>query len=585
MSAYKLIPAAKIPEIVGDLKEVTIDTETTGFDWWAHKLCYVQIGTGDGKAFLVDVRKYSPELQALLSNPKVGKVFHKASFDVLFLEQNGYKVEHISFDTKLAAYILDNTQENGLKDLAQKYLRREVLTFDEIIPKAQRAKKGEPRPPKPTILDVEPAVLLEYACADADNTYELKELFRPEIQRQGFMALMEMELCVQNILIKMQRNGCKMNLAKADKLRIEVQNLMFNASKQAHTCLKSDFNLDSPKQLVNILYGQLALPICGLSKTTGLPSTDEKSLKCLVNDHPIVQHILEYKKYAKLLGTYLEPLPQLVDEQDCLHGRFNQEVTDTGRLSSSGPNLQNIPVKTKLGIEYRNCFISRFKDGKLLVADYNQIEVRILAHLSKDPVLIRALKDGMDTHKLTASFIYGIRPEKVTKPQRNIAKTINFGIIYGMGSNKLAADTGLSEKVAAEYIKKYFMQYKGVKEYKENQEELADKRGYVETLLGRKLFIAKGKYAGTRAINYSVQGSAAEVIKKAMVQCDCYIEKEDLKTLPILQVHDELVWDVPANEHGLIQMKIPQLMHNVIPIAVDLPVDARLVNAWGEAKN
>jgi DNA polymerase-1 len=316
-----------------------------------------------------------------------------------------------------------------------------------------------------------------------------------------------------------------------------------------------------------------------------MPSTDAKCLDCLEHDHVVIPHLQVYKKYEKLLTTYLEPIPELVDEHDCLHGSFNQCVTDTGRLSSSSPNLQNIPVKTELGREFRNCFISRFPGGKLLVVDYSQIEVRILAHLSQDTLLLKAFnEDNIDMHVLTACMLYDLPADKITKDMRSVAKTLNFGVIYGMSSRKLSVDAKIDEQDAARYIGTYFERYSGVNTFKEECQKLAEKDGFIQTILGRRLFFAEGKYIGTRAMNYPIQGSAADIIKKAMVVCSKEIQDKDLKTLMILQVHDELVFDVPKDEQKLVQILLPNLMHNVIPISVDLPVDAKLVSSWGLAK-
>jgi len=591
---YKLISPAEIKDLTDGATLIAIDTETTGFDFWKHKLVYIQFACGDGNAYMLKADKFIPEMNAILSNQNVPKVFHKSTFDVNFLSRAGYEIRGIVFDTKIAAYLLNNTQENGLKDLAVTYLRaKNVLEFDDVVPKADRAKKGQPKPQRKTIADIPIELALDYSCADAYHTRALADLFIPEIERQGFKDLMELELGVQRVITRMEYNGCKIDLAKADKLRLEVQKERFKELAEIKSIAGQTLNVDSPKQLVEYLFEYnngrpvgLGLPVVGLSKTTGLPSTDAGSLECLEHDHPIIPHIMNYKKYEKLLGTYLEPIPELVDEKDCLHGSFNQCVTDTGRLSSSGPNLQNIPVKTKLGREFRKCFISRFPGGKLLVADYSQIEVRILAHLSQDPLMLKAYNvDNIDMHTLTASLLYHVDTKDVTKDMRGIAKPLNFGIIYGKGARMLAIDAGIDINEAAEYITTYFTKYEGVAAYKDLCQQLAEKQGFITTMLGRRLNFAEGKFLGTRALNYPIQGSAADIIKKAMVVVDDWLLKEGMKTIPVLQVHDELVFDVPKDEQKLISIKIPQLMHNVVPLTVDLPVDAKLVSCWGEMKD
>jgi len=583
---YKLISPNEIAELVKDCHLLAIDTETTGFDFWKHRLVYVQFATGDGNAYMLKADKFMKELAYVLANEKIGKVFHKSSFDVNFLSRAGYEIRNIVFDTKIAAYLLNNTQENGLKDLAKTYLRvKNVIEFDDIVPKAERAKKGCDRPARKTIADIPVEQALNYACADADHTRKLADLFIPEIERQGFKDLMTLELGVQDVITKMERVGCKIDIQKADALRLEVQKERFKEMAEIKAIVGQAVDINSPKQLAECLYENLGLPVVGLSKTTGLPSCDASCLEALEHDHIVIPHLMVYKKYEKLLTTYLEPIPELVDDGDCLHGSFNQCVTDTGRLSSSGPNLQNIPVKTKLGREFRNCFISRFPGGKLLVADYSQIEVRILAHLSQDKLLLKAFnEDNADMHTLTASLINHVDPKDVTPDMRSVAKTLNFGVIYGMSARKLSVDAGIDEAEAASYIETYFERYSGVNDFRNKCKELAEKDGYINTILGRRLYFAEGKFIGTRALNYPIQGSAAEVIKKAMVRCAKEIKDKDLKTVMILQVHDELVFDVPKDEQKLIQILLPNLMHNVIPISVDLPVDAHMVATWGAAK-
>jgi DNA polymerase-1 len=583
---YKLVSPSDIPTLTKECKIVACDTETTGFDFWKHKLVYFQFATGDGNAYMVKADKFCKEIQQLLWDDKIGKVFHKSAFDVNFLNAAGYEIRNIAFDTKIGAYLLNNCQENGLKDLAKVYLRvKNVIEFDDIVPRAERAKKGQPKPVRKTIADVPIESVINYACADADHTRRLYDLFQPEVHRAGFDHLMEMELAVQEVIIRMEKEGCKIDTAKVDKLRLEVQKERFQKMTEIKQILGPAIDINSPKQLAEALYENLGLPVCGLSKTTGMPSTDVKSLESLKHDHAVIPLLLDYKKYEKLLTTYLEPIPELIDNHDCIHGSFNQCVTDTGRLSSSEPNLQNIPVKTPLGREFRNCFVSRFPGGKLFVADYSQIEVRILAHLSQDPRLLKAFKeDNADMHTLTATLLFHKKAEEVTKDMRSIAKTLNFGVIYGMSANKLSLDAHLDYDEAEGYIEAWFNTYSGVRTYRDQCKAFLEEKGYIETILGRKLLIAEGKFIGTRALNYPIQGSAAEIIKKAMVKCYAWIKEEGLKTIPVLQVHDELVFDVPKDEQKLVKIKLPALMNNVVPLSVDLPVDVHLVTSWGQAK-
>ena len=582
---YTQIKPEEITEILRDEPVVAIDTETAGLNWQKDRLLFLQFSCKKGEAYLVSIKFFSPAVDEILKNPNIGKVFHSAVFDVLFLRKAGYTVNNIMFDTKIAAYLMDNTQDNGLKALARTYLRiKDVLDYKDVVPKAARAKKGELPPKTPTLEDVPMEKVLAYACADADHTFQLYTLFAPEIQRHNFDDLMQQELSVQNNLIDMTMNGCKLDVNLIDNLRCDTQKKHISLKKDIGVILGESIDINSSKQLGTALYDNLGLPVVGISATTGVPSTDSKCLTALMHDHKVIPMLLAYKQYEKLLSTYLEPIPMLVDNNDCLHGRFNQCITDTGRLSSSDPNLQNIPVKTEIGKAFRNCFISRFPGGKLLVADYNQIEIRMLAHLSKDKLILNGLKNGLDMHSLTASLLLNIPIEEVTKEQRKLFKTIDFGIIYGMSAKKLSVDAHITYEEAEKHIDCFFDTYFGVKEYREKCVQEVDTCGYVKTISGRRLYISKDKYVGTRALNYPIQGSAAEVIKQAMIKTSDWITKEGLSTLPILQVHDELVFDVPKDEQKLVAMKIPQLMSNVIKLSADFPVDSYMVDSWGKAK-
>lgn len=584
---YSLIKPSKIKEIVKGAKYVAVDTETTGLSPFKDKLCYMSLSVKAGEAFLVDIQNYSTEVAEFLESD-IPKVFHKALFDELFFRTHGYKVNNVAFDTKIAAYVLDPLSrfKIGLKDLAKSILgKEEVITFENLFPKPPRRKKNDPPRVEPTILDVPQDKLVEYACADADHTVQLFSVFAKRIKEEGCQVPFKLDMEVNEVITEMMYNGCKIDAALLEEQRQKCLVLKNEAEKKCRELLEdNEINLGSTVQLVKKFYEDLELPVrCTTEK--GLPSAGSPALRLIADLHPSIPHLLEWTEYSDLLSKYLEPIPPMLDTNNMLHGWFNQVNTDTGRLSSSGPNLQNMPSRSEIGRQVRLAWVSRFKNGGILSLDYSQIEMRIMAHLSGDELLIKQIKDGLDLHTVTAMMIYGISdPEKVTKNQRGFAKTINFGVIYGMGASKLAVDTGVEEEEAAKYLETYFEKYNGVSTYKKDSFAFAKEQGFVETIIGRKLYFREGTYLGTRAVNFPIQGSAAEVIKMAMVAVYREMKKMKCKSKLILNVHDELDIDGPMSELKDIQPMATEIMENIVKLSVPLKVDSSIATSWGACK-
>ena len=557
---------------------VAVDLETTGLDPKKDKICYLSLCFQPGEAWVFSWPMKEGSLGWLMS-PATLKVFHNAKFDIAFLDATGYVVNNFT-DSQLMGYHVDNRnsgRESGLKFLAKKYLGVEETTeFKDLFPKRQL--KGK------TIMDVPVERVIPYSGDDAIYTYGLYTIFDSILEKEPVGdELLNLDVKCSSIIRNMVRNGCKINVAKLLRLQSECRIKLSECDSNLRKWVPESVNLGSSKQMQDLLYWKWKLPIVEFTDKGGF-SVDDDALKLIEKRHPAIPFLREYRFYKKLQSTYLEPFAEYTKEDGFIYGNFNQTATITGRLSSSDPNLQNIPVRHELGKELRKCWISRFPGGKLIVADHSQIEMRVMAHFSQDKALIKAIYDGEDLHTATAKAIFGT--DEPTGEQRSIGKTINFGTIYGMGAMKLALSLGISLTEALEYLKAYFDTYRGVKEYMYSQQEFAQQNGYVETLLGRRLNIQTYDYAGTRAVNYPIQGSAAEVIKLGMIQMAKFICSQGNRAELILQVHDELVIDCPPEDVDVYEKNTEEVMLENIPqLKVPLEVTVKVVDNWGAAKD
>lgn len=522
-------------------------------------------------------------LKPLLENPQVRKVGQNLKYDKHVLANHGITLNGIAHDTLLQSYVLESHRNHNLDDLALRHLGMKTITFEEVVGKGVKQVSFDK-------VSIEQAA--EYAGEDADVTLQLHQTLYPQIEQEaGLLRIYrELEMPLQEILFKMERRGVLIDTAMLHTQSQELEQKLTALEARAQELAGRPFNLGSPKQLQEILFGKLGIK--PLKKTpAGAPSTDEDVLEALALDHPLPKVLLEYRALAKLKSTYTDKLPKMVDPATGrVHTNYSQAVAITGRLASSDPNLQNIPVRTMEGRRIREAFIA--PPGCVIVsADYSQIELRIMAHLSQDTGLLAAFAAGEDIHRATAAEIFGCAREEVNNEQRRYAKVINFGLIYGMSAFGLASQLGVERAAAARYIDRYFARYPGVADYMERTRQYARKHGYVETLFGRRLWVPdinsansqRSQSAERAAINAPMQGTAADLIKLAMIAVDDWLMQHALVTHMVMQVHDELVLEVPESELDLVRAELPRLMSGVARLDVPLEVEVGVGQNWEAA--
>jgi DNA polymerase-1 len=571
-----------------------VDTETTSLDALAAELVGISLCVTPGEACYIPVAHRNGETQLKredvlarmkpwLENAAALKVGQNLKYDAHILANYGITLQGVAFDTLLESYVLESHMPHNMDSLADRHLGMKTVRYEEVCGKGVHQIGFD---------QVDLSIATNYAAEDADITLRLHATLWPQIQANpGLLYIyQQIEMPAMRVLGIMERNGIRIDTALLSKQGQEVGKRLLALEGEIHTLAGQPFNIQSPKQIAEILFGQLALPV--IKKTpSGAPSTDEEVLQKLAEDYPLPARILDYRSLAKLMSTYIEKLPRMVDPKTGrVHTNFSQATAVTGRLASSEPNLQNIPVRTEEGRRIREAFIPA-EGCKLLSADYSQIELRIMAHIAEDENLLAAFAAGRDVHQATAAEIFGVSLEAVTSEQRRYAKVINFGLIYGMSAFGLAGNLGIERSAAQIYIAKYFDRYPGVAQYMERTRLEARENGYVETVFGRRLWLPeiKGSNGPRRqgaeraAINAPMQGTAADLIKLAMVAVENWLEKEQLKTRMLLQVHDELVFDVPLDELALLQEKLPDLMCKVADLKVPLVVGIGIGDNWEEA--
>lgn len=567
------------------------DTETTGTNPITAQIVGLSICIKEHEAFYVAMPKEKEGKQKMLEifrsvfeNPKTLKIGQNIKYDILILENYGIKVQGPMFDTMIAHYILQPELHHGMDYLAEIYLNYKTVHIEELIGEKGKGQKN--------MSDLEPQKVYEYACEDADITLQLKGILEKEIEKDGTSDLFwNIEMPLVKVLAYMERNGAMIDpkvLAETSRLFTERMKVL---ETQIYEAAGMSFNILSPKQVGEILFDRMHIVDKPKKTKTGQYVTSEEVLETLKSDNPIVDLILKYRGLKKLLGTYVDALPELVNpETGKIHTSYNQTVTATGRLSSSNPNLQNIPVRDEDGKEVRKAFVPE-PGCKFFSADYSQIELRIMAHLSGDQNMIEDFMLGHDVHAATAAKVFHKPIEEVTKAERSKAKTANFGIIYGISAFGLAQRMGVSRTEAKELIENYFLTYKGIKEYMDKAIENAREKGYIETVLKRKRYLpdisshnatVRG-FAERNAINAPIQGSAADIIKKAMIGIYNRFMKENLKSTMILQVHDELNFNVVAGEEEKVRTIVLEEMQNAWPMSVPLIADCGWGDNWLEA--
>ena len=573
-------------------KSFAFDTETEGLDPLTAALVGMSFAIREQEAWYVPVPVNREEatdivlrLAPALQHPEIEKVGQNIKFDILALRKYGVRVKGPLFDTMIAHYLLNPELRHGMDYLAETYLKYKTVPIEDLIgPKGKK---------QASMRTVPIEQIKEYAAEDADVTLRLKHYFAPLLKQEDVESLFfEMEMPLIYVLAEMEATGVKLD-TEALKQSSEVLSQQLIALEQSiYELAGQTFNINSTKQVGEILFDKLKLDEKAKKTKTGGYSTSEEVLEKIRGKHPIVGKLLEYRGIKKLLSTYIDALPALIHpETGKIHTSFNQAVTATGRLSSTNPNLQNIPVRDELGREIRKAFIADDDECIFFSADYSQIELRLMAHLSNDPHMVEAFCSGADIHAATAAKIYGIPVEEVTSDMRRKAKTANFGIIYGISVFGLAERLGIPRAESKELIDGYFQTYPRVKEYMEESIRVAKEKGYVETLFKRKRFlpdinshnaVVRG-YAERNAINAPIQGSAADIIKLAMIHIHQQFEAEHLKSRMILQVHDELNFNVRKEEFDRVKEIVLDCMEHVLQLRVPLIADCGEGKNWLEA--
>jgi DNA polymerase-1 len=577
-------------------KTLSVDLETDSLDPMRANIVGVAMAAKPGEAVYVPVghrylgapkqialKKVLSLLKPVLEADRPEKVGQNIKYDALILRRNGITVRPIGCDTMVAAYLVNPDKGPfGLERLAREYLVHDAVTYEDVVGKGKK---------QITFDEVDVARATEYAGEDADVVARLVPILRGKIAEAGMEKLWEdVERPLLDVLLEMEQCGVRLDAGELEKISGDFQARMRKLMKEIFTIAGREFNIDSPKQLQEVLFRDLGLKATKKTKTGY--STDVSVLEKLAHEHPLPARILDYRSISKLKGTYADALPKLIHpETGRIHTSYNQAVAATGRLSSSDPNLQNIPVRTEEGRRIRNAFVAE-KGRRFISADYSQIELRVMAHLSEDAAFVRAFREDRDVHTATAAEIFGVAPGGVDADMRRKAKEINFGIIYGMGAFGLGQRLGISQQEARTYIDTYFERYKGVRKYIDKDLERARKRGYVATVLGRRRYVPelasknRMRQSATEriAINAPIQGSAADIMKIAMVRVRERLLREKRKARTILQVHDELVVEAPKAEVAKVRDALREEMEGAYSMKVPLKVDVTEGDRWSDLK-
>ena len=579
-----------------DAAELTaLDTETTSLDEMQARIVGISFSVAPGEAAYVPLAHAGPDAPAQLPLDEVlarlkpwledaskKKLGQHIKYDRHVFANHGIQVAGYAHDTMLQSYVLEVHRPHGLASLADRHLGRSGTSYEDLCGKGVHQIPFAQAP-------FDKAV--HYGAEDADQTLDVHLTLWPRLQQNaGLLRIYELEIATSEVLFLIERHGVLIDSELLRQQSHELGQRILQLEQEAHELAGQPFNLGSPKQIGEIFFDKLGLPV--VKKTaTGKPSTDEEVLEKLAEDYPLPARILEHRGLAKLKSTYTDKLPQMVNPATGrVHTHYGQAVAVTGRLSSNDPNLQNIPIRTAEGRRIREAFIA--PPGHVIVsADYSQIELRIMAHLSGDEALLHAFTAGLDVHRATAAEVFGLVPDQVSSEQRRYAKVINFGLIYGMSSFGLAKALSIDNTAARNYIERYFERYPGVKRYMDETKQTAKAQGYVETVFGRRLILPeinspngpRRSAAERAAINAPMQGTAADLIKMAMVAVQDALQKEKRATRMIMQVHDELVLEVPEAETGWVRAEVPRLMAGVAQLKVPLVAEVGVGRNWEEA--
>ncbi len=582
----------QVVKAIQDAKTFCFDTETTSLNTLDAELVGVSLAIEDGKAWYIPVghrfedaapqltlKEVVTALHTLLEDPSLSMLGQNVKYDIMVLEKYGLWPRNLAGDTMIASYLLNPSRRHNLTDLAREHLQYRMLEYDTVT---EGGKKN--------FAEVSVADATRYSGEDADITLRLAHLLFPQVQAEGMGQLFtEVEVPLAAVLARMELTGIRIDLDLLAVLSREFGQRRQELEKEIYELAGETFNIGSPQQLQMILFEKLGLPRGKKTKTGS--STDSSVLEALAEKYPLPAKILDYRGFTKLQNTYVDALPKLIHAKTGrIHTSFNQTVTVTGRLSSSNPNLQNIPARSEEGRRIRAAFVPA-QGYVMLSADYSQIELRLLAHLSQDPVLVESFQKGQDVHARTASELFATPLHSISSDQRREAKTINFGIIYGMGAQRLARSLSIPFKTAQDYISQYFARYTGIKAYMDSVLVEARKRGYVTTLFGRRRYVPDlqsknlqlAAAAERMAVNTPIQGTAADLIKMAMVAIDKRLMQDRLPARMLLQVHDELLFEVQEDKVEQVKQCVRELMESVMPLRVPLKVDIGAGLNWAEA--
>ena len=594
--SYHLISTAEerqeLLEILLTKNEVCFDTETNSIDALHADLVGFSFSYRAREAFYIPVsknfeeaKKIIQEFAPIFEDYGIEKIAHNIKYDLKVLNRYDIRVLGPTFDTMIAQYLINPEARQGMDFMANYYLNYQAISIEALI-----GKKGKGQG---NMQDLSPNEICDYACEDADITFQLKEILEPEIKKPHLHDLFyKIEMPLVEVLKDMEQEGISIDVPALEEYSKELDVTLIQLEKSIKELAGMAFNLDSPKQLGEVLFEHLKISAKAKKTKTGQYATSEDVLQKHENDHPIIPLILEYRQLRKLKSTYVDPLPALCDVVDGrIHTSFMQTVTATGRLSSNNPNLQNIPIRSAKGREIRRAFVARNSEFKLMAVDYSQIELRIIAALSEDPTMIEAFKAGIDIHTATAAKVFNTALAEVSREQRSAAKAVNFGIIYGQSAFGLAQNLSISRTEAKAIIDSYFAQYSTIKHYMEKVVADARELNYVETIMKRRRYLPDinsanamvRAFAERNAVNAPIQGSAADIIKVAMIAVHKAMKEEKVKSKMILQVHDELVFDVHISEEIMMQELVKNAMEEAVELVVPMEVELKVADNWLEA--
>ena len=584
------VEARQLAQILAEQPSVAFDTETTSLNTLDAALVGMSFSTGKGKAYYVPVPADRAAAEEMVdafapfwasAGEKIGQ---NIKYDISVLMNYGVEVKGPLFDTMIAHYLIQPDMRHNMDILAETYLNYQCISIESLIGKGKNQKN---------MRDLSPDEVLDYAAEDADITFQLKEIFEPKLVETGVdKVFRNIEMPLVPVLARMEREGIRVDVGALQSYSGELEEVIVKLEKVIVELAGRPFNVGSPRQLGEVLFEDLKLSDKPKKTKTGQYATSEAILEGLKKSHPIINKILGFRELKKLKSTYVDALPELVQgTTGRIHTSFNQTVAATGRLSSTNPNLQNIPIRTENGRKVRAMFVPGDEERILLAADYSQIELRVIAALAKDEAMIAAFQAGEDIHRATAAKVFEVAPEEVTREQRSNAKTVNFGIVYGVSAFGLSQQTDMSRKEAKAAIDGYFRTYPGIKKYMDNQVAFARDHGYVETITGRRRYlkdiesrnaVVRG-HSERNAVNAPIQGSAADIIKLAMIEVDRAMRAANLKSKMLLQVHDELVFDVYKDELEELKALVVEKMEAAVSLDVPMVAEVGTGSNWLEA--